>query len=536
MDARRRQEEEDAALARSLSEEPEAAVAPARASSGSTAQAFSLRAGQRAAIRLHHPASRNHIGESFYANYTTASEVAFELVNETGKFLRVLPDGSVEFSKVQDNTSRFVFEVTPEGYIYLGAVAHREKLTDSGATGWFLALMRDGGLAGNASKSPISQWVLVAAGDAPSSLPASMPTPPPASNSSVMPYGRLPTAAAPPAAAPVPQAPAAAQTEGSRSLGGFFNWGGERGGENYEAIPMTDGSNSHSQLNPLLTTTAIAGPAASQWMYQQPPIPAPGPGPAPAQAHPRMPQVPTSKPHVNPLTLSPDDQLNWLSSGAGQSFLTSLPSEAASQLLSQGRLRPLLYRPDWLWLANTVMTEAAAGQQGTPRFDKTLAETACPEPLQRRFFEDGFVVLKGILPLDLVSQANRLASHWSQPTTSAEGGARGRLISHGLSSGTGCRVELQGGICKDVQCLNVFHRTALFHVAELLIGASEVAPVTTSSIQIYYPSLEPPGETSKLAGSVPGGEWVIEGFTEHGGHSPFSLLVAVPLTSMCEPG
>ena len=80
---RRAQEEADAAFARSLAE-AEDAPAPAVAPGGGN---FTIRAGQRAAIRLHHPSTRNHIGETFFANYVSSHEVMFELANAPGTIL-----------------------------------------------------------------------------------------------------------------------------------------------------------------------------------------------------------------------------------------------------------------------------------------------------------------------------------------------------------------------------------------------------------------------------------------------------------------
>ena len=123
-----------------------------------------MRAGDDIIIRLHHPHSGSHIGESLRAQYLSTSEVRFELVNDPGKFLLVSDTGKVEFKQclANDVYSRYRFELTLNDRVYLKCSGHINKLNIVGETCWFLALTSDGHLIGNSNRGPAAQWSLVA--------------------------------------------------------------------------------------------------------------------------------------------------------------------------------------------------------------------------------------------------------------------------------------------------------------------------------------------------------------------------------------
>lgn len=549
--ARRAQEEADAAFARSLQAEMDGGGSqqqrfPAAPDQQAQPSRFTtIKSGERAPVRLHHPATRNHIGEVFYANYLSPTEIRFELANAPGKCLRVKDDGSVDFSDgLTDQTVRFRFEVEGSN-LYIMCAAHAEKVNSAGGRGWYLALNRDGSLAGDSSRCALSQWVLVAADDVPAP-----PTPPAVGSANTpFPYG-APRNPAPPAhQQPQPPPPQA----GGLNLGSLFGFGGSTDARSgYNSVPA---SGDGDAVNPLQAAPQQSpAPTPSQPPTQQaapqqqqasrPPSwqrPGAGYGPPASQGHHghhgsygRAAVPPASAAPL--LCQSPDEQLVWLSTAAGQAYLSALPSREAQSLLAAGTLRPHLYRPDWPYacVRGGGAVDFASSGGG---YDAAAAAAACPLASQRQFFEDGITVLRGVVDVDALSRVSRLASFWaSQP------GAEGRVrpLQHGPGSGTGPRVELAGPICKDGDVLGVYYRSALKDVAQLLIGPGEVtAPLGGGAIQVYYPSLEPPGavrpDRPALAGADCGDEWLLEGFTDLGGHSPYTLLIAVPLTTMEQP-
>ena len=126
-----------------------------------------MRAGENIVIRLHHPHSGSHIGESLRAQYLSTSEVRFELVNDPGKFLLVSETGKVEFKQCEeiDACAGYRFELTLNDRVYLKCSAHMNKINIAGESCWFLALTADGQLIGNSNRGPAAQWSLVASED-----------------------------------------------------------------------------------------------------------------------------------------------------------------------------------------------------------------------------------------------------------------------------------------------------------------------------------------------------------------------------------
>ncbi len=137
-----------------------------------------MRAGENIVVRLHHPHTGSHIGESLRAQYLTTSEVRFELVNDPGKFLYVNEDGKVEFRtcEEEDHMCRYRFELTLNDRVYLKCAAHLEKMNIGGEMSWFLALTADGQLVGNSPRGPPAQWSLVASEEPQHTRPPVPPT------------------------------------------------------------------------------------------------------------------------------------------------------------------------------------------------------------------------------------------------------------------------------------------------------------------------------------------------------------------------
>jgi hypothetical protein len=80
----------------------------------------------------------------------------------------------------------------------------------------------------------------------------------------------------------------------------------------------------------------------------------------------------------------------------------------------------------------------------------------------------------------------------------------------------------------DCDFLALFYETVIVQVVELLIGEGNCTAPQLSEVILSYPSLLEP------AANLDGTGWVIEGFTETGDHSPYTLLIGIALTDINE--
>ncbi len=248
-----------------------------------------MRAGQTVDVRLKHPKTSSFIGETLRAHYLDTSEIRFEVIKAPGKVMRVNDIGKVEFSDCapDDPTSRFRFELTLQGNVYLKCAAHLHKMNIAGEIGWFLAISHDGSLLGNSNRGVQAQWSLVAE-QTPYTLHPNVPSYAPAPIAPGYAYaapvrspayasaGAAPVPAsaswpAPPApaqasaAAPASPAPAPAPAQKSflsGALSALTGGGGRRGsGSEHQPLAQDETDYEMQELNPLLFTQASAAEA-----------------------------------------------------------------------------------------------------------------------------------------------------------------------------------------------------------------------------------------------------------------------------------
>jgi hypothetical protein len=537
---------------------------------------FTIKSGQKTAVRLHHPLTKNHIGEVMYAHYITQTEVRFELSKSPGKCLRVTESGRVEFSPcaVDDLTSHFKFELTIQGPMYLLCKAYTDKINIAGERSWFLALSNQGQLLGNSNRGQHAQWVLVAATD-------------------------------PNAAAPAPQGRPGGignMSSSSSSGGGTQSGGGETeddehgmgsGGDNGYAPVNSEGD---VEMNPLLgnsvsrereaqgersidnshvdvensssSSSSSSSTAGHSHDYEH------GEGTAAAAANYAAAMSMPSPADLSELALQPSDTSKqvqekvwrWISSGYGQSFLDA-KCISGKRLYTEdpSLLRSLIHRPDWPTLANRVRDWRGKHK---PVYNNDLARSCMTEQKLKQFFQDGYTILPGVCSRKITDRVKKLAIYWL-----------GLRDSTAVSTNNG-RVELIGAVKTDPDVLALFYSSSLFHVAQLLIGEGDVMDPQYGEISLAFPDLTlgggedgddsdsdgegdlvnikvkmrrrasettggglkrvtgdegEDGTSSNSSGRNNGVSWRIEGFSQADGlydHSPHTLLMCVALSDM----
>jgi hypothetical protein len=251
----------DAILARRLQQElnNESNHIPRQDFSGGRTRFQNMQAGQEIVIRLHHPHSGGHIGESLRAQYSTTSEVRFEVVKDPGKFLIVNEHGKVEFRQASrdDRKSCYRFELTLNDTVYLKCTDHLDKLNMAGEVGWFLALTNDGNFIGNSQRGAAAQWRLVASEESPFLV-----------NRSSSNMRSLQNTITQPQSQPMSQPQtASASTSATGSLLGSLNPFGCKGKQGYEAAPLDadpdtidEGAEPPQGMNPLLFPDTLNSP------------------------------------------------------------------------------------------------------------------------------------------------------------------------------------------------------------------------------------------------------------------------------------
>lgn len=590
---RARREAEDAALAQQLSREMprHRSMGPgsfgsninpghssgenrmgSRSRVGNNNNKFTIKSGQRVAVRLHHPLTKNHIGEVMYAHYITQTEVRFELCKSPGKSLRVNEHGGVEFSKCAENdlTSHFKFELTIQGPMYLLCKAYMQKINIKAETSWFLAMTDKGGLQGNSYRGQNAQWVLVAATDpnanSSQSLSSNLASSSSGSSNSRTTDGSL---RRPDGFEPIndedmevnpliPQENRSPRPEYSHERAAVA-----------DAARSLDSAASSSAVLPDSSTGGSSEERSLDGNYPSAAIPAPL--------------------DLHSVLLSPKDPAKeveskvwrWISSGYGQSFLDSkCPAGKALYRDNPAFLRRLIHRPDW-----PVFASRAKDWKGRhrPIFNADLARSVLDKGKLRQFFEEGYTVLPGVCRERLTRRVQRVMTYWLSTRDSTW-------------KRNNSRVELTGAVKTDPDLLALYYGSPLFHAAQLLVGEGDVADLDYGEISLIFPDMtlqdgageeddsdsdddehgtggagadlinikvatrrargrdQMPAVATEMATpsddgggekeeSAPRGRhvglsWVVDGFSKagtHYSHSPNTLLMAVALTDMPAP-
>ena len=148
----------------------------------------------------------------------------------------------------------------------------------------------------------------------------------------------------------------------------------------------------------------------------------------------------------------------------------------------------------------------------------------------KQFYENGYVVCRNVISKDLLHAATKIVNYWiskslpynnTPSTNNAYKGVSFLPLNQGF--------ELMGDITSDLDILALYYKSPLIHILQYMLGDGDVEKITSAQIITTFPTLELI-ESPALYGD----KWVIDGFTNNGGHSPFTLLVGVALTDINE--
>jgi hypothetical protein len=173
----------------------------------------------------------------------------------------------------------------------------------------------------------------------------------------------------------------------------------------------------------------------------------------------------------------------------------------------------------------------------------------------QQFFEEGYTILSQVIPASspLLQNALKIVHYWqyrylhqtpSPPTPSSSQSQQYYTPNpiNGLRREKFQQIYFEGDIQQDIDILSLYYDTQqqsssthnnslLPQLMYYLLGANEVIHPTVSQILGIYPSLEIAVESPVLYGN----QWMIDGFTSDGNHSPYNLLVGIALTDVLEP-
>lgn len=400
--------------------------------------AIALQHGQTIAVRLQHPSSRNQVDEALYAHHMEHNVMMFEMVRKRGNYLRVKDTSETEFSKIVDESSKFIVENTAQGMIYLSPRKHNQKVNLSGTVGWMLALTQSGSLVGNSARGSMSQWRLLAAADAP-------------------PYTPLPNSTLP-----------------------VSGCGSSTSTESREVHPMDAGSD---VLNPLSSLSLSTEAAATTT------------GAAKAKS-----------------------QIEWLDTAVGQTWLSQdiVGRSQLRQLHEEGKLRGLVYRPDWPISALTWKDYARLHHQYLsqpfPDITKTNNGGTLPAINFQEFFEKGFTVCPGALDTSFTQAALKMVNYWlgqypNHPSINAQG-----------------NIDLRGEILTDQSVMALLYETSLLHsIKGFFKDNFVIEPCLECQICVKYPDFSATGNIVGYSGK----RWQIDKLIS----TTASLIVGIPLST-----
>lgn len=139
---------------------------------------------------------------------------------------------------------------------------------------------------------------------------------------------------------------------------------------------------------------------------------------------------------------------------------------------------------------------------------------------KRRFYEDGYVAVPGVAPPVMVEAAMRAINHSVGQGMPTEEMTRMRAQSY-------CR-ELQG----DPVISGLLNATPAWSMAESLVGAGRIRPVTGGQIALRFPSMAnpPPPPAPHLDGMYTPTNGVPEGTIQN-----FTMLVGILLSELRAP-
>lgn len=205
---------------------------------------------------------------------------------------------------------------------------------------------------------------------------------------------------------------------------------------------------------------------------------------------------------------------------AGIQFLNGPDYAGAKTLLEQGVLSKILHRPDWPFIAHRFKDY----QKERINFDQQYVDRSISFLELKSFFDNGYVEIPGKLLDENVKEALKLCNYWlfkySNQTPS---------FYNAIRAGKNYTLELSGDITQDFDILSLYYLSPIPHILECLMGINEVAHPTTAKIIMTFPCMDLTDSSALL-----GNKWYIEGFTDNGDHSPYSVLVGIALTDISD--
>lgn len=207
------------------------------------------------------------------------------------------------------------------------------------------------------------------------------------------------------------------------------------------------------------------------------------------------------------------NQLNWLESSVGQTWLSEDKEgrNELKQLHEAGKLKMLLYRPDWpvsalQWKDYSHLHGEYVG--GASRLDINFED----------FFSKGYTLCRGAIDSSLTRNALKIVNYWL-----------GQYPNHPLINPQG-NIDLSGEILRDHSMLALIYESGIMSsIAKLFAPGYNVNPCLKCCISLRFPDFSTPLNVPVFTGK----KWFVDKFDA--GES-YSLLVAVPLSATMSDG
>lgn len=139
---------------------------------------------------------------------------------------------------------------------------------------------------------------------------------------------------------------------------------------------------------------------------------------------------------------------------------------------------------------------------------------------KREFAERGFLKLPGIVSMELVEQARRAINAF--------------IGQNGIDPNELTKYRSQSycpGLGRDPVITNLYNRSPISKIAESLIGAGRIKPVTSGQIALRFPSMDPPREPNPHID----GMYTPTNGVKEGTIGNFTALVGVFLSDLPDP-
>jgi hypothetical protein len=513
----------------------------AREEQTSTGTQFQLSSGQTAMIRLHHPATALQIGEILLAHFITVDEMVFELAHVPGKYLKVKPSGNVEFSLGRDNEAFFKVGNSPSQSLYLMPKLFLNHWNSKNSRGWYLTMTRQGQLQGNGDRCQLAEWQLVSAAVQLNGLNSSHP--PPIPQSAILQEYNNPLLSD-------------VASEGGRSQesGGSGHPNSSRPASYFQAPSSGSAANAKILRGEVISLPPNAHHYGNAVTHQPslPPMSPLSTSSSSAIAYNQHNSAPTSNHNNIGLSL---DAPSFPGYGAGREalmkyfytdegflFLQSVDNQDALRwFLQNGSLSQILHRPDWPIVARRFRHYATESVPALMVENIRSFQSPAQFPIFQQFFQAGYSIVRQEVSPAILQAANKVIQFWThrylqQPSPSfsssfaSSSSANVSQNQNGLLKTRYGGVYCVGDICQDVDILALYFESRLPQVTQYLLGSNDVLHPKHAQIRSSFPLLDFTVESPALYGD----QWIIEGFTVHGEHSPYSLFLGIALTDFSE--